>query len=196
MDVTNFAVRWCNGRYIFSMGVGETIELNDLYFYYKVGKVTYEFQITDCISFWGTLNGKYELNKRLKINLDKNEVFAIRNKGGWNKHTYDVYIPAEAINLIPHGHKVKKTKEYEYTYEIFSFNGSNLKYPPYYDGRDRCAYMLSENTIGFEVFKESKKTKFKREFDSLVEDIEKTCEINVDTWKLGRILEHYNIIKK
>lgn len=148
--------------------------------------------LTDSVMF--DIKVDCPFNIRKKANFKRGEVFAIREKG---ENEYTLYIPASQVGLTNSGTTsyYNDNKTSKYIYNKHTFRGYNLRF-----WNDECNHdnfvSEQENEITFKVFSDARKTAKGKAIRAFVKDVHDTCGINLDEWKVAKIWDNYDFVKK
>lgn len=161
---------------------------NKIHFYNEKGVVVC-CDMEDTANFLISVNCPF--NFRNKENFTRNEVFAIKHKGG----TYSLYIPANEVGLVKLGTITEKLSQdlARAQYTRWSFVGylsfcSSICNANNFESKD--------DRIFFKVYNKTIVTKKGKDITNLCKEIRETCFVSLDEYELANILEHYNITKK
>ena len=176
----------CYGYHYITDGFRE-FKLKHLYFYKEDGTLI-EFPFSNVMGCWFEVDVN-EIKAHRNVNYDKEELFAVRSdeKGFW-----DVYIPFSRSNCRKIGEKTEILSDYEYIYDTYQVNGGNLKL---FSNGDLAFKECGDDGIAFYFLKNYKPTTERERFNKLMDDIEKTCGICVNTYQMKHILKHYRLVK-
>lgn len=165
------------------------IRLASVNFYDTDGKII-KWEHNNILGCWLYLNGHFHFVNRRALNFARNEVFYIKKKG---QEECDVYIPCEAVGLKNVGKDTSGMGDYIYTYDVYQFNGSDLLK---FTDNEGNTEQIDDSTIRIRVFNKYELSDEAQKERKLFDEIEKTCGIMLDTWKMKEILKHYKIVKR
>ena len=186
----NIWIRWQVGYFAYLDMQRLTLKHGELYFYDAKGNVV-RCDLTDSVQF--DMRVECDFNFRNKVNFTRNEVFAIRHKGG----DYSLYIPMSEVGFTKLGLIHKKSDDKGlgyYVYRRYSFNGSNLNF-----WNDKCNYgnfKAEDNKIFFKTYVDFRPTEKATKVAELQEQIKETCGVYIEERHLADIMEHFVITKK
>lgn len=162
---------------------------------YQEDKVEFTLPLAMVFRCWLKLNNKYQLNVRKKETFEKKEVFAIKRKKEYGDRfdIYDLYIPSSALGAEYQGTEIKNMGDYDYIYRTYTISGCCVEYLGYYP--EEKFKPVNDDMIKVCHFDSYRPTNEKAKLDKLAKDIEETCNLRVDTWKLKEVLKHYKITK-
>lgn len=196
--VTNFSVFWrpFRGYFINLFDCGSYL-INKLAFYDHYGNLV-NVPLHDGVGFWCSLQGDININVRKKENYTRNEIFVIKRPKKYGEVVYDAYIPMGAANLKHIGEckKVSGDGNYISYYSEYTFRGSNLEFWSGDKPTDPTMATEDENTLKMAVYTNYGHTEKKQKLDELAADVKATSGVDISSYDLERILEHYTIIKK
>ena len=186
----NIWIRWHIGYFAYVDMQRLSLKHGDIYFYNEKGNVV-RCDLTDSVQFDMRVN--CDFNFRNKVNYTRDEVFAIRHKGG----DYSLYIPMSEVGFTKLGLVNRKNDDKgmgHYVYRRYSFNATNLNF-----WNDNCNYgnftAKDDKVIfmNYVTFKPSEKAK---NVVDLQTQIKETCGVYIEERDLADIVEHFNITKK
>lgn len=186
----NIWIRWHVGYYAYVAMNKLHLNGGRIFFYNKNGDVVC-FNLEDTAMFDMRVN--CDFNFRKKLNFTRNEVFAIRFKGG----EYALYIPMNEVNLRFIRNKEITTNNgfYVYKYKLYSIKGTELHF--WNEKCDLGKVRQGDNgTIIFEEFGGCAETEEHKKIDKLKVDIIQNCDVSISDYDLSKILQKYRIIKK
>lgn len=185
----NIFITWQVGYFARVQDYKLSLRKSRIHFYNETGVVLC-CDLMDTANFLISVNCPF--NFRNKENFTRNEVFAIKHKGG----TYSLYIPASEVGLVKGGTITKKhPKDLARTqFTRWSFLGRHLSFHNSTCNTDN--FESKNGRIFFKVYNKTIVTKKGKDITNLCEEIRETCFVRLDEYDLASILEHYNITKK
>lgn len=186
----NIWIRWYVGFFAYIDMQRLHLKRGEIYFYDEKGNVV-RCDLTDSVQFDMRVNCGF--NFRNKVNYTRNEVFAIRHKGG----VYSLYIPMSEVGFTKLGLVQKKCDDKGMGYYVYrrnSFNATNLNF-----WNDKCncgSFTAKDDKIIFQVYETFKPTKKAKNVADLQTQIKETCGVYIEERDLADIVEHFNITKK
>ena len=167
---------------------GVQLRINEVGIYTEDGKLI-RIDHSNIVGCWLKLFGDFELVTRKKVAFTKNELYVVKEKG---INEYNLYIPFSALQGEYIGEEEKAMDDaYVYTYDVYHFNGGHLT--KFSD--DFAITKVNDERIKVMVYKKYEHTDKHKRLLKLSKDIEDTCSIHIDLYKLKEILKHYKITK-
>lgn len=156
--------------------------------------VTFEIPLEDLMSCWLRLNGEYSIVNRKKVNFTRNEVFVVKIYSKYYNE-YVLYIPMESLGTerIEDEDIELDNAQFIYTYKKYIIGVEDVKF--FTEGNRNKFVPLDDTKSVIYYYKDHRPTDKHIKLMNLIADIEKTCGVLVDTWKIEKILENYKITK-
>lgn len=158
------------------------------------GESFVDCDLTDSVMF--DIKVDCPFNIRKKANFNRGEVFAIREIG---EDEYTLYIPSSQVGLRKSGTTSYKddNKTTKYFFDKYTFKGYNLRF-----WNDECNHGNFEfegnsvSNITFKVFSDAIMTLKGKAIRAFVKDVQDTCGVSLDEWKITKIWDSYDFVKK
>ena len=188
--MTNIRINWHVGYFASVNGKSHTLKNGAIHFYNEKGNIV-RCDLDETAQFDIEVNCAF--NVRKVAIYTRNEVFAIRHKGG----DYSLFIPMSEVGFTKLGliHKeYDRNKGLECSvYRRYSFNGTNLDFWKFHHDD---TFIEKNGKIIYKSFIKTERTEKGnkvRELHTLIKD---TCNVSIEDEDLADILEHFNITKK
>lgn len=171
------------------------IQVREILIYKKsMSRVLFHFPIMNLRDLQFTINAEsVKVNIRRKIDFERNEVFAFKEKG---KSEYSLYIPCELIDCHYMGMtSYPMSDDFIYDYDVYHINVTNIDLSVFTEGV-RSLTKRDENTIEVLDYAHSKPTKERAKAEKICGEIKANCNVEIAAYDMLKILRKYNITRK
>jgi len=193
MVKTTFTTEPCYNPFIFN-----GVSVHNFNFY-KDGHVLASFKWLGSNNIYESMQFEFEIKKAVKINLNRQDAFYISKRDSFNDRTFEIYIPADFVNLQFVERKTVNACWYFIRhFDVYTLTITGEKRVPKLDANKKLYYAIEEGTYTeqFETNTVCEDTQEWKDCNELAEKMNQAAHGNFNAYTVHDLLEKFNITEK